>query len=168
MRNVSVYTVLLRAGLLLMGGLLAGCELEGFNYDGNRAAPGVISSYKEWTIRAQGTQFQNLRSAIDNNQMTAAVSARNYTNASVTLDLGQLCFFNCIAILHGENQDGYARRVAASISSDGQTYRHLKTVYGTRKVTYILLDQPVRARYLRLTAVQQSIRPWSISEIILQ
>jgi len=168
MQNATVQTVLIRASLLLAACAPAGCEMEGFNYDGNRAAPGMISSNKEWKITAQGGQFQNLRSAIDNNQLTAAVSGRNYTNAFVTVDLGQLCFFNCISILHGENQDGYARQVAASISSDGQTFRHIKTVYGTRKVTYILLDQPVRARFLRLTAVRQNVHPWSISEIILQ
>jgi hypothetical protein len=166
MRNVQ--TILIQASLLLAACAPVGCEMEGFNYDGNRATPGVISSNREWTIVAHGGQFKDIRSAIDDNQATAALSGRNYANADVTVDLGQLCYFNCVAVLHGGNQDGYARQVALSTSSDGHTYKHQKTVYGTRKVTYILLDQPIRARYLRLTAVRQNVHPWSISEIILQ
>jgi len=168
MRNANVQTILIRASLLLAACVSAGCELEGFNYSGDRAAPGVISTNKEWTIVAHGGQFKDIRSAIDDNQATAAQSGRGYANAAVTLDLGRSCYFNCIAILHGNNPDGYARQVALSSSLDGRTYKHQQTVYGTRKVTYILLVQPIRARYLRLTAVRQNIHPWSISEIFLQ
>ena len=168
MRKTNVHTILLRACLLLAACAPAGCDMEGFNYDGNRAAPGVITSNKEWTVVAHGGSFKDIRSSIDNNQATAAVSGRNYMNAAVTLDLGQMSYFNCIAILHGNNEDGYARQVALSTSHDGKTYKHQKTVYGTRKVTYILLVQPIRARYIRLTAIRQNVQPWSISEIFIQ
>lgn len=168
MRNTNVHSVFFRVCFLLTACAPVGCELAGFNYDGNRAAPGVISSNKEWTIVAHGGGFKDVRSAIDDNQATSALSGRGYTNASLTLDLGRSCYFNCIAILHGNHQDGYARQVALSSSLDGKTYKHQKTVYGTRKVTYILLVQPIRARYLRFTAVRQNIHPWSISEIYLQ
>lgn len=168
MRKNNIHTVLFRACLLAVLCASAGCELEGFNYDGNRAAEGIISSNREWTVVAHGGSFRDIRSAIDNNQATAAMSGRNYGNATVTLDLGRSCYFNCIAILHGQNRDGYARQVSLSSSLDGKTYKHQKTVYGTRKVTYILLVQPIRARYLRFTALRQNAQPWSISEIYLQ
>ncbi|MBN1941897.1 MAG: discoidin domain-containing protein [Phycisphaerae bacterium] len=168
MKTTNVQTVILRVGLLLATLAPVGCEMEGFNYSGERAAPGVISTNKEWTIVAHGGGFRNIRSAIDDNQLTAAQSGRNYANAVITLDLGRSCYFNCIAMLHGELEDGYPRQLSLSTSLDGQTYRHQKTVYGTRKVTYILLVQPIRARYLRFTAVRQGAQPWSISEIFLQ
>jgi hypothetical protein len=168
MRNTNVHTGFLLICVLLAACAPMGCEMEGFNYDGNRAARGVISSNKEWTIVAHGGQFKDIRSAIDNNQASSAVSGRQYGNAAVTLDLGRSCYFNCIAVLHGNHQDGYARQVSLSSSLDGKTYQHQKTVYGTRKVTYILLVQPIRARYIRLTAVRPNVHPWSISEIYLQ
>ncbi|MBN1555326.1 MAG: discoidin domain-containing protein [Phycisphaerae bacterium] len=169
MSKVTLHTIRTRWILLPVTVFLcAGCEMEGFNPNGERAAPGIISNQKEWTIVAHGGSFQNIRSAIDGLQSTAAVSGRNYANAAVTIDLGRSNYFNCISLLQGDNEDGYPRQVALSTSLDGKTFTHQRTVYGTRKVTYILLVQPIRARYIRLTAVRQNVNPWSLAEIFLQ
>lgn len=168
MKHIRGQRNLLRIGFFLAVFVPAGCEMEGFDPNVDRAAPGVISSYREWTLTAHGGEFRNLRAAVDGSQLTAAVSGRNYGNAVVTLDLGRSCYFNCVAMIHGDHPDGYPRQVSLATSHDGRTYTHQRTVYGTRKITYILLEQPVRARYLRFTAVRPGLQPWSIAEIFLQ
>lgn len=168
MRNGYRRTILFHVGLLFVVGLSAGCELEGFDQTGGSVMPATIAPRKEWTIKARGAVFHKIDKAIDSSKSSAAVSGRNYTNGTVTVNLGRTSYFNSVAILHGPNPGGYARQVALSTSLDGRRYTHQETVYGTRKVTYILLVQPVRARFIRFTAVRQGATPWSISQIFLQ
>ncbi len=152
---------------VLAAGLLGGC---GPKFVHNKTVfPKQISPYYVWAIsdHPRGT-FSNLRSAIDNNNLTMATSKKDYKGASVTIDFGRSCLFNSISILHGENEFGFAGRVAVTTSLDGRKFIHRRTFPGNRKITYLLLMTPVRARFVRLTAVSRGSKPWAIAEIYVQ
>jgi hypothetical protein len=100
--------------------------------------------------------------------MTAATSSGSYRGASVTIDLGRTCLFNMITILHGREQDGYARTLSVYTSNDGRQFEKRYTTSGTRAATYLPIFTPIRARYVRLVADEPGTRPWSLAEIYLQ
>ncbi len=153
--------------LVLAVWLLGGCSPD-FTHN-KTVFPRQISPYYVWRIddNPRGT-FKNLRSVHDGNNLTMAVSKKNYQGASITIDFGRSCLFNFISILHGENEFGFARKVSVSTSLDGRRFVHRRTFTGNRKVTYLLLMTPVRARFVRLTAVARGSKPWAIAEIYVQ
>ena len=167
MYNRFIGTCRLMGLTVLATGLLGGC---GGEFVHNKTVfPKQISPYYVWGISNQPRgAFSNLRSAIDGNNLTLATSQKNYQGAAVTIDFGRSCIFNSISILHGENEFGFAQKIAVSTSLDGKKYILRRTFPGTRKVTYLLLRTPVRGRFLRLKAVTRGSKPWSIAEIYVQ
>ena len=128
----------------------------------------TISPPSTWRISCSEGDFTNIRNAIDGSARTVALSRSSYKGASFTIDLGRICNFNMIILLHGPKEHGFARKVAVSTSVDGKQFQTVHAAPGTRKYTYLALLTPVNARYLRLTAVAQGARPWAISGVYLQ
>ena len=153
-----------KVSLLIIAVFMGGC---GPTFDPSRGSD-KISPLKEWKISDSSGGFANIGKAIDSDMMSAAVTPARYKGASFTLDLGRLCYFNMIVIIHGANEMGFARRVEVSTSADGRNFVHRNTLSGTRKYTYISLLTPVNARYVKFTAVEQGSRPWSIGGLYFQ
>lgn len=132
---------------------------EGPRFWGDRVSP-----RNRWV--ASGT-VRNAAMSVDGNLSTAAVAAPGEANPHVTVDLGKDCLFNMIAVEHGPDERGFARRVAISTSYDGVIFTPQLEVPGLRKVTTAILIKPVLARYVRLQVVIPGDRPWSVAEIHL-
>ncbi|MBT3279382.1 MAG: discoidin domain-containing protein [Phycisphaerales bacterium] len=157
-------------GTLLTAMLLAlatGCEPE-FNAGGQRVPPGGMSPMDHWSIVSRYGSFTDLDNAIDASPTSAARVEGNYVGAGFTLDLGRRCVFNMVVLSHRGQENGYARRVSVEISNDGKTFRKAWTSLGTRAYTYIPLLTQVSARYVRITATEAGVMPWSISNIYFQ
>ncbi len=158
-----IIVVLLSAGAACW---LSGCaEGQVYSHNSGRLLPGAVSPRKTWRISGD---LKDLNLAIDGRLGTAAVSEPGYRNATITLDLSKPCMFNMVVIDHGRSRDGYCRRVAILTSMDGKnfTLRHARP--GTRRITTLLLPSFVFARYVRLRAVGEGERQWSIAEMYLQ
>ena len=149
--------------LLTLGGLLlGGCAST---WDHRRAPAAAISPRSAW--KAQGS-VSDVAEAIDGNPTTAAVTGTQYQQAYITIDLGKPCVFNMVAVQHGADQFGFARRLGLWTSLDGQTFTKVHEVPGTRRITYMLPIKPILARYVKLQVVVAGLRPWSVAEIHLQ
>ncbi|RKY26669.1 MAG: hypothetical protein DRP83_03795 [Planctomycetota bacterium] len=158
---------LLLAVLLLAGLGAVGCEPD-FGLSRGRTLGVAIPDPQTWRVSSTNGGFKNIRRAADGDASTLAVSARRYRNAQITIDLGKPCLFNLLALRHGENAFGFARKVALSTSMDGKRYTNRYSCPGTRGITYIPVLTQILARYVRITAVVQGSQPWAISEIYLQ
>jgi hypothetical protein len=155
---------------VLAAGCLCACEPQ-FNLSSSQTFPksmSSISSRSRWKITSSGAQFRNLATAIDSDRRTYAVTRGPYRNASITIDLGRPCYFNTVVLLHGNKPFGFARQVSLSTSIDGKKYTLQQTVPGTRKYTYVCVFTPMKARYIRLTALTPGREPWTIEEVYLQ
>jgi hypothetical protein len=106
--------------------------------------------------------------AVDGDSATAAVTEGSYGGAALDIDLGEVCFFNMVAIAHGPDETGFCARVAVETSLDGKDFSRWAEVPGTRRVTFVNLITPVLARYVRLKVVAEGSRPWSVAEVHLQ
>ncbi len=146
---------------------LPGCGPE---FDMNRGTTlgDNISPQSTWKIDSTDGGFVGLRQAIDGSPLTFAVTSRRYNNATITLDLGRPCVFNLVALRHGINENGFARRLSLSTSLDGKDYTSRYECVGTKKVTYIPILTPITARYIRIRASVPGSEAWSIAEIYLQ
>ena len=148
-----------------------GCEPAPiYGPDAKRQTIGSVTARSLWS--ASGN-LDNPALAFDGNLGTAAVAQAGSNPPSLTIDLGQVCMFNFIAIDHGADQLGYARRVQIDTSIDGRTFTARIVGPGTRRVSDFLLQtpahpNPVLARYVRITAVESGQRPWSVAEVYLQ
>jgi hypothetical protein len=155
-------------GLIVTVALLAGA-CEPAPPAANRRAPeSSISHPRTWKITSQGGGIRNLAAAIDGDPLTAAVTTQRYDGASVTIDLGRVCLFNMVTILHGQQPQGHARIVSLYTSNDGQQFDKRYETPGTRSVTSVPVLTLIRARYIRLVAEQAGSRPWSLADIYLQ
>jgi len=148
----------------MLPGLWVGCA--GVSYsDGAHSPAAAVTPKRLW--RAQGS-LQNAHLAIDGNQATAAVAALPYNGAALTIDLAKPCLFNMIAIEHGPDEWGFARRVSVLTSLDGEVFTNRFTASGTRWISIFCLIEPTLARYIRLQAVVPGQRPWSVAEVHVQ
>jgi len=154
----------LTCGLLLVLAVgIAGC---GSVYtSGRQFSRGAITPRSAW--KASGT-LKDPAKALDGDLLTAAVSEGNYKDATLDIDLGEVCLFNMVAIDHGPDEMGFCGRVAAETSVDGKEFTRRAEAPGTRKVTIVSLITPVLARYLRLRAVDVGVEAWSVAEVHLQ
>ncbi|MFP4053567.1 MAG: discoidin domain-containing protein [Phycisphaerae bacterium] len=113
--------------------------------------------------------LSNLPNAVDNSFDTVATSGKSYLGDAVTVDLGAPCLLNLVVMTHGTtHQDGHPRRVALDVSLDGDKFKKVSEVSGTRRVTAILIVTPTLARYIRLRAVEEGSEPWAIAELVVQ
>ena len=152
-----------------IGVLLAGCNGSD---GGGTIGPGQretraarITARRQWKATGNVTDAAK---AIDGREGTRAVSRQLQEEPWITIDLGQTCLFNLIVLEHGQDEHGYAPRVAVSASRDGKEFTHCHTAPGNRRVTYIAMITPVLARYVRISAVGKGSRPWSLAEIRIQ
>lgn len=149
--------------LIAMGG---GCEPGPIYGPGApRISIGTITNRQSWTAKGN---MEKPGLATDGNINTIAVGRAGSIPAWLTIDLGQACTFNFVAIDHGRDELGYARRVEVAVSVDGRTFTPQATGPGTRRVSNYLLNSPVLARYVRITAVQPGAKPWAVAEVYLQ
>lgn len=148
--------------------MAAGCD-PNFNYDGDRAQPGAMAPQTEWKVTGSPAgEFSFLTFAYDGNAMTTC-QAKNYTRGqAITIDFTRPCIFNMIAIQHGPYEFGFPKEIAVDISNDGKNYTRIFTGEGTRKITYLCILSPVKARYVRLVALRPGSDKWSIAEIYFQ
>ena len=147
---------------------LAGCDPQFDLRRGNIFGTDAISSQLTWKVKSKHG-FKDARKAIDGSSHTYAItSGKNYSGASITIDLDRQCIFNMVVLIHGRKEFGFAKEVQLSISSDGKNFKSCYQTFGTRKVTYISILTPTTARYIRLTAVKPGSKPWAIAEIYLQ
>jgi hypothetical protein len=128
------------------------------------ALAGAVSSPSSWRVYGN---LENLPNAIDGNVQTAATS-RGVGMDVLTVDLGKVCLFNLVIIDHGSHEDAYARRVAVLTSVDGHNFDYHLSGPGNRRITSLLLERPVLARYVRLQAVLPGPQPWAVAEVYLQ
>ena len=135
-------------------------------YD-NRGRGGLAESVTPVSQWNASGNLSNLQNAIDGNVLTVAVGGDS-GNDSITIDLGKVCYFNMVAIDHGPRQHGFAQRVAILTSLSGDQYTYRKSGPGNRRVTVLLLDQAVLARYVRVQVVMARPEPWSVGEVYLQ
>jgi hypothetical protein len=149
-------------GLLSLTCLLAGCGDGGSYHDLGGAN---MSNRRTWTARGD---LKDPSFAIDSNMNTAALSGADYTNTSLVIDLKQPCVFHTVIIEHGQSEMGFPRTVGVATSMDGVKFTERYQGPGTRKVTILLLPQPVLARYVRLQALRPGREPWSLAEVHLQ
>ena len=151
--------------LLTMGGLLLGACTSTWSPDGPRAPAAAVSPRSSWKARGN---VAGAAEAIDGNPTTAAVTGRQSKQAYITIDLGKPCVFNMVAVQHGADQFGFARRLGLWTSLDGQNFTKHHEAPGTRRITYMLTVRPILARYVKLQVVTAGARPWSVAEIHLQ
>jgi hypothetical protein len=143
------------------------CELN-FQQDGQRALPNSVPSHRQWTITAATGRFNGLPKAIDGDINTTAVAVGGNTGATVTIDLGRSSVFNMIILTHGQREWGFATQLTVSTSLDGRRFTEQATTPGCRKVSYVPLFKPVRARYIRIQASRPGSQPWALAEILIQ
>lgn len=146
---------------------LCACELN-LQQDGRRALPNSVPSYRQWKIEATTGRFTSLNAAIDGDINTAASAASATSGATVTLNLGRSSVFNMIILAHGSREWGFATQLTVSTSLDGRRFTEQIVTPGCRKVTYIPLFKPVRARYVRIQASRPGSQPWALAEILIQ
>ncbi len=125
----------------------------------------AVTAKNRW--RASGN-VSDAGNAVDANPSTAAVASHAGSGATLTVDLSRPCMFNMVVVNHGPNGHGYATQLELATSTDGKIFTTRKTVYGTRKVTTVLLIRPILARYVRLKVLQSGPKPWSAAEIYIQ
>jgi hypothetical protein len=147
---------------------MMGCDVE--LASSSQTLSGAMTRRKQWTISGSGAEFINLKAALDENPRTMArTKTSKFSDASITIDLGQSCVFNLVILYHGDEPLGFPKQVSVSTSSDGVTFEQQAIVPGTRKVTYILLEHWKRSRYVRITADRAAQRkPWCLSELYVR
>lgn len=151
---------------IFLATLLVGCDGQVYPPNGAKGPAAAISDRSLWRVSGD---LRNIRSAIDGDVYTAAVSDFDYRNAVVTIDLGKPCLFNMIVIDHGSaGAGGYCRRVAVLTSNDGRNFTQCYSVAGTKRFTILNMITPVLARYVRLHAAVPGEKPWSIAEMYLK
>lgn len=155
--------------IILVGAffILPGCEPE-FDMTRGTVLGDSISPQNSWKISSTGGGIIGLRQAIDGSPITFAITTKRYGNATIILDLGRPCIFNLVALRHGMNENGFARRVSLSTSQDGKKYTPRYECIGTKRITYIPILTPITARYIRIRASLPGREAWSIAEIYLQ
>jgi len=155
--------------LLLFGlaplALAVGCADAPIFHDARDHPIGEISPRSSWSV--SGT-LADLEKAIDGDLTTAARSNNPHAGATLTLDLGKVCLFNLAAVDHGAAQMAFARRVEIRTSVDGRRFRTQYIAPGTRRVTALLLGEPVLARYVTFRVVEPGPEPWSVAEVYFQ
>ncbi len=150
--------------LVLAGGLNAGCVGPLYDNTGGSALSESVTPVDKWRIEGN---LREIQSAIDGDLFTAAAGSMG-GNDAITIDLSKVCYFNMIVIDHGVAESGYARRVAVLTSLSGNNYVYQKSGPGNRRVTVMLLDRAVLARYVRIQVVMPGADPWSIAEVYFQ
>ena len=151
-------------GLLALA--VSGCGTGPIYTEGNpRVMIGSVPDRRFW--KAYGTVGSPAQ-AIDGNIHTAAVANDADSPARLLIDLGKAGTLNMIVIDHGPDQFGFAREVEVHTSLDGRRWIPRHAALGTRRVTTLLLMNPVLARYIRLDAVVPGTKPWSLAEIHMQ
>ncbi|MBS3733574.1 MAG: discoidin domain-containing protein [Phycisphaerae bacterium] len=158
-----------RIGLAVVAvaALPLGCEPSELYRNTRQFTEDTLAPRSEWQARGRG--FDAPPHAIDSNTQTVARTRRGYGDASLTLDLGDVCLFNMVILDHGSaGEMGFAGRVAVLTSIDGKTFTRCAAAPGTRRITLIPVVTPTLARYVRIQAVSPGGRPWSIAEVHLQ
>ncbi len=150
---------------ITLAGCLTGGGCAGNIYDEGRAEAAAISLRRTWKVTGD---MQSVASAIDQNIGTAAVSSTSDGKGTITIDLSKPCLFNMVVIEHGNNEMGFARRVAVLTSLDGEIFTQRYAGLGTRRVTILYMGAPVLARFVRLRALVAGDHPWSVAEVYLQ
>ncbi len=150
--------------LTLAVGSTAGCVGNLYDNSGAGILAESVTSVQQWSASGNLSDLQN---AIDGNVLTAAVGTDS-GNDLITIDLGKVCYFNMVAIDHGLLEQGFAKRVAVLTSLGGNQFVYRKSGPGNRRVTVLLLDQAVLARYVRFQVVMARAEPWSVAEVYFQ
>jgi len=135
-------------------------------YNGTRQPAAVVTPREQWSVKeANGVDSPEL--AFDGGN-GAATTSTGYQGATLTIDLGKVCYFNEIIVDHGPNEMGFAGRVAVSTSVDGKTFHKRFDGPGTRGVSIFSLVAPALARYVRLQVVYSGNEAWTLGEIYLR
>jgi len=156
---LALMTVCLLAG--------SGCAPTGSLYlhRSDKPPAAALSDPRTWKLSGS---LRDIRQAVDGNCSTAAVSNPIYENAAVTIDLRKACLFNALFIHHGSMPEGYCRRVAVLTSLDGRNFTPQFEAPGTRAVTSVCIIRPILARFIRIQAVKQGLKAWSVAELYVQ
>ena len=153
--------------VLLSVAVLAGCNGEIYG-------PGrTLSKAARITPRSQWTATGNLgdpSKAIDGNIGTITVVGDRRRPADLIIDLGRVCVFNMIAIDHGAREMGFCRRlgIATTTTKPNDFTLDSYIAVGTRRITTVVLQQAVLARYVRLCVIGQGENPWAVAEVYVQ
>ncbi len=151
---------------VIAAGVLTGCDgSNGFD-ESSQAPASRIAPKSGWMVQARGVQ--NADYAIDGNPSTYATTPEGYREAALTIDLGEPSLFNMLVVDHGDEADGFARRLVISTSMDGQTYKRRAIAPGNRVVSNVCIVTPVLARYVRIEVIESWWQPWSVAEIQLK
>jgi F5/8 type C domain-containing protein len=114
-----------------------------------------------------GKGLSNLTAAIDQDPNTRAISTgTDYAGSSVVLDLGGSYTIKKVVQVHEPNDRDFPGRYTIEVSEDGRNWRMAfegQGEEGRSRATF----EPVRARYVRITATASRDRrhPWSFSKI---
>ena len=144
--------------------IVPGCVENIYDNQG-KAQAAMITPRQQWRVEGD---VNDPAYAIDGLLSTASTTGYDYDNATVTIDLGKICLFNMVVIDHGENENGFCRRLAMLTSTNGKTFIRRKIAPGNRRVSIICLISPILARYVRLQAISQGQEPWALAEIHMQ
>ncbi len=163
-RNVTTWRMLSAAGLA-WAAMAGGCGVGAIYNDPQGSMVGSVSPRAEWAISGD---LPNIRTAVDGDVNTCAVSGPAYANSQFTVDLGRPCLFNMVVVDHGPNRDGYPTRLGVLTSNDGKEFVFRHAAPGCRRATTLLMFTPVLARYVRIQALQEGRHPWSVAEVYVQ
>ncbi len=150
--------------LILAASSIAGCAGRLYDNSGSGLLAEAVTPVSHW--KASGN-LSNIQNAVDGNVLTAAEGGAS-GNDSITIDLGKVCFFNMVAIDHGPSEHGFAQRVAILTSLSGDQFTYQMSGPGNRRVTVLLLDRAVLARFVRVQVVMAREAKWSVGEIYFQ
>ena len=156
---------MLCVGLAVFGGA---CDTAPIYSEGNRdLALGRVPDRSRWRV-TDAVQMRDGQKAIDGSVHTAAVAVEGAEGPSLTIDLGKAGLFNMIALDHGPNEYGFARKVEVHTSQNGRDYTMRYEAIGTRRVSSFMLVSPVVARHVRIKVIAPGPKPWSVAEVHLQ
>jgi hypothetical protein len=123
------------------------------------------------TPRRQWSAVGNLnapQSAIDGQSDTIARAPHNAAGFEIVIDLGEPCVFQTVILDHGDAEMGFCGQVEFSSSADGRSYAPQYRTVGTRRVTILLLPEPVLTQFVRLRCTRTGPQPWALAEIYFQ
>ncbi len=109
--------------------------------------------------------------AIDGKIGTITVVGDPRRPADLIIDVGKVCTFNMIVIDHGTQEMGVSRWLGIATSSTKKPDDFTRDSYvavGTRRITTVVLQRTVLARYVRLRVIRQGANPWAVAEVHLQ
>jgi hypothetical protein len=159
-RLLTILAILTAPGGLLMTGCAAS-----YAGPGSRNPAARIVPRRQWELSGN---LAHVERAADGSVGSRAVATEADPAPTLTVDFGRPSLFNLVAIEHGGDGMGFARRVQVLTSLDGEQYTPRYSSPGARHVTTLSLITPVFARYVRVRVTEPGDRPWSVGEISFQ